>query len=240
MIIVKMIVSLMFLQMMNGFMYKITYVASSVVFIFTNLTLKLLGQVTSTGRFFLSLFVVSSHEDCPSILKIFNFIKEQGVTPKKIMGDYAEATTNAIKECWGDEPVRLMCWAHTTRAVDRSDYLKAMRAADSDFTQKLLNDLDLLQWMVTNENTFRSVFLLFKDKYTTLAENKVECPELISAVGQFFNYMQSVWVDKPQFRWYEGANPWGPGHNQSIEGTNKGIKENYTFRHKLELGELFR
>ena len=97
------------------------------------------------------------------------------------MGDYAEATTNAIKECWGDEPVRLMCWAHTTRAVDRSDYLKAIRAADSDFTQKLLNDLDLLQWMVTNENTFRSVFLLFKDKYTTLAENKVECPELISA-----------------------------------------------------------
>ena len=42
-----------------------------------------------------------------------------------------------------------------------------------------------------------------------------------------------------QFRWYEGANPFGPGHNQSIEGINRSIKENQTFRLKLPMGELF-
>ena len=40
-------------------------------------------------------------------------------------------------------------------------------------------------------------------------------------------------------RWYKGANPFGPGHNQSVEGVNKSIKENQTFRLKLPMGELF-
>ena len=40
--------------------------------------------------------------------------------------------------------------------------------------------------------------------------------------------------------WYEGANPFGPGHNQSVEGINKSIKENQTFHLKLPMGELFK
>ena len=197
--------------------------------------------MTSTGKFFLSLVAVTSHEDAPSILKIFEFIKAQGVFPKKIMGDAADATTNAIRQCWGEQPVRLMCWAHTTRAIDRSDYLKALRSVDSELAEKLLHDLDLLQWMVQNEDAFRTVFKLFKQKYIDTAKLKVvECPELLTAVEAFFGYVGRVWVDSKEFRWYEGANPWGPGHNQSIEGINKGVKENYTFRLKLEMGELFR
>lgn len=197
--------------------------------------------MTTTGKFYLSLMVVSSHEDHWIIGNIFEFIKAQGVTPKKVMGDAAPATTKAMEECWGIQPVRLMCWAHTTRAIDRSDYLKAIRAVDSVFTEKLLHDLDLLQWMVQNEASFKYVFRLFKEKYIGMAEiKKVDCPELLIAAEAFFKYMTSVWVESKEFRWYEGANPWGPGHNQSVEGINKGIKENYTFRHKLEMGELFR
>ena len=45
--------------------------------------------------------------------------------------------------------------------------------------------------------------------------------------------------DPKHFRWYEGANPFGPGHNQSVEGINKSIKENQIFRLKLLMGELF-
>ena len=81
-----------------------------------------------------------------------------------------------------------MCWAHTTRAIDRSDYLKAIRAVDSVFTEKLLHDLVLLQWMVQNEGSFKYVF---KEKYIGMAELK--------------KYMTSVWVESKAFRWYEGA-----------------------------------
>ena len=84
-------------------------------------TLIFLGVVTSTGKFYLSLVAVSSHEDSPAILNILNFIKAQGVTPKYVMGDAAGSITKAVEECWGYDPERLMCWAHTTGAVDSSD-----------------------------------------------------------------------------------------------------------------------
>ena len=104
-----------------------------------------------------------------------------------------------------------------------------------------MEDLDQLQWMVQNEASFRTVFALYKEKYSKLAETrKLDYPELATSMAAFFMYMSSVWVESKEFKWYEGANPWGPVHNQSIEGINNGIKENYTFRHKLEMGELFR
>ena len=47
-------------------------------------------------------------------------------------------------------------WAHATRAIDRSDKLKAVRAISADFAIKMMEDLDKLQWMATNEATFRA------------------------------------------------------------------------------------
>jgi hypothetical protein len=197
--------------------------------------------VTSTGKFFLSLVAVSSHEDTPAILNIFNFIKDKGVTPKYVVGDAAGAITNAVEQCWGSGPERVMCWAHATRAIDRSDRLKAVRAINADFASKMMEDLDKLQWMATNEATFRVVFGLYRDKYKELAHTmKAEYPDLSTTVESLLSYMSTQWVVSKEFKWFEGANPWGPGHNQSIEGINKGIKENYTFRTKLEMGELFR
>ena len=64
-------------------------------------------------------------------------------------------------------------------------------------------------------------------------------PSLDAVFQALFGYLRMVWVDSQEHLWYEGANPFGIGHNQSIEGFNKGIKENQTFRLKLPMGELF-
>ena len=77
------------------------------------------------------------------------------------MGDAAGAITKDVDECWGSGPERVMWLAHTTRAVDRSDYLKALRAIDAEFSAKVLEDFDELQWMIQNEASFRAVFELF-------------------------------------------------------------------------------
>ena len=47
-----------------------------------------------------------------------------------------------------------------------------------------------------------------------------------------------MWIDSKISKWYVGSHPWKIYNNQGIEGTNKNIKQNYTFRRKLELGEL--
>ena len=62
---------------------------------------------------------------------------------------------------------------------------------------------------------------------------------LNGVITNFFDYMRKVWVDSNEFRWYEGSNPWGISNNQGVEGKNKDIKLNYTFRRRLELGERF-
>ena len=54
--------------------------------------------LTTTGKFFLSLVAVTSHEDAPSTLQIFELFKAQGVVPKKVVGDAASATINATKQ----------------------------------------------------------------------------------------------------------------------------------------------
>ena len=159
------------------------------------------GVVTSTGKFFLSLVAVSSHEDTPAILNIFNFIKDKGITPKYVVGDAAGAITNAVDQCWGSGPERVMCWAHATRAIDRSDKLKAVRAISADFATKMMDDLDKLQWMSTNEATFRTVCELYRDKYKQLAGTmKAEYPDMSTRVESFFFYMSTQWVDSKEFK----------------------------------------
>ena len=95
---------------------------------------------------------------------------------------------------WGDV-IRLMCWAHTSWAMDRSEYLAAIRVEDKEVTQKILLDIYTLQWSVQNEATFRTVFRLLEEKHS-YDDN----PGLNIAVLRFFMYMRKVWVDSSEFR----------------------------------------
>ena len=140
-----------------------------------------------------------------------------------------------MSETWEEENVtRLMCWAHTSRAIDRSQYLADIRHLDKKVSAKIMEDLYLLQWSVPNEKSFLAVFSLLESNHSY-----PNLPELDTAVKNFFQYMRSVWVESEERKWYEGAHPFGPGHNQSIEGINRSIKANQTFRVKLPMGELF-
>jgi hypothetical protein len=88
-----------------------------------------------------------------------------------------------------------MCWAHTSRAIDRSAYLAWIRAVDKDVAKQVLQDLYMLQWSVLNEDSFRAVFKLLEEKHRYPGK-----PLLNSAVLAFFSYMRDVWVDSAEFR----------------------------------------
>ena len=52
-----------------------------------------------------------------------------------------------------------------------------------------------------------------------------------------FNVSNAFFVVKQNIsRWYEGAYPWSVSNNQGIEGTNKAIKKDHTFKRRCPLG----
>ena len=88
-----------------------------------------------------------------------------------------------------------MCWAHTSRAVDRSAYLAKVRALDKEKATELVEDLHFLQWSVLNEDSFKAVFKLYEAKHK-YPENL----ELHSAVQEFVSYLREVWVESDERR----------------------------------------
>ena len=90
---------------------------------------------------------------------------------------------------------RLMCWAHTSRAVEKLAYLAKVRALDKEKAMELVEDLHFLQWSVLNEESFKVVFTLYETKHK-YPENL----ELHSAVQEFLLYLRDVWVESHERR----------------------------------------
>ena len=94
------------------------------------------------------------------------------------------------------EPItRLMCWAHVDRAIDRSGYLAAVRKESKEIAERLMEDMEKLQWTAQNEASFRKLFHLLKQKYES-----PESLEVKKAIDSFFKYVNEIWVESKEFR----------------------------------------
>ena len=147
------------------------------------------------------------------------------------MGDGAREITKAGEEVFGNVGVRLMCWPHTYRnLVPR---MSALRNANKKLQEQLMSDIENLQWSVHSEDTFRVVFDLLESKYVEGAHADFE----LKLLHDFFEYFREQWgPDSHVSKWYEGAHPWSVSNNQGIEGTNKAIKKDHTFKRRCPLG----
>ena len=148
------------------------------------------------------------------------------------LGDGAKEITKAGVEVFGAEGTRLMCWPHTYRnLVPR---MSAIKKINKKLQEGLLADIESLLWSYHNEETFGLVFDLLESKYTVDTNHSSQ--EKI-ALREFFSYFREQWGPaSPVFRWYEGAHPWRVSNNQGIEGTNKYIKKEHTFKRRCPLG----
>ena len=159
-------------------------------------------------------------------------MRDANVFPTFQLGDGAKAITNAGDKVFsGSNFSRLMCWAHVHSNM--LPQLKCIAAHNSSVSDCILEDIVHIQGSALNEATFRKSFKLLELKYL----NKYDIV-LNGVVAKFFSYMRKVWIESNEFRWFEGAHPWRISNNQGVEGKNREIKLNHTFRRKLEIGEL--
>ena len=142
----------------------------------------------------------------------YNFVKNvAGKSPRYRMGDGAKEITKAGTEVFGDHGDRLMCWPHAYRNIN--DHLAPIRKVDTLLADRVMADIQFLQWSAHNEETFCYVYKLLEDKYLK-GDYDVKKAELLSDI---FTYFRKQWIDGPVFRWYEGAHPWSISNNQGIE-----------------------
>lgn len=138
--------------------------------------------------------------------------------PKYVISDAAIAIHNAAKKVFGPDIEIIMCWFHMRRAVADKlpTYIK-----DITKQSQFLSDLDHLQVAKTRE-IFHIALDLFMKKW------RLESEEMI-------DYFEKQWVQICP-NWYEAFAKRIPSSNNGLESRNRLIKDEHTFRERMELG----
>ena len=125
-------------------------------------------------------------------------------------------STNAGKDIYGSSGTRLMCWAQTySNIVPRLSALKKLN-------KKL--QLGLLH------NIFNAVCNMLEDKYIL---NTSFLAWKVIVFEELFAYFRDQWGPESHVKiWCEGAHPWYLSNYQGMEGTNKAIKKDHTFKRR--------
>ena len=101
----------------------------------------------------------------------------------------------------------------------------------------IMADIKSLHWSAINEESFRRAYDLLEKKYLT----KEMDDKLKDAVQDFFSYFRVQWAESPVSGLWESAHayPWEVSKNQVLEGTNRVIKADHTFKCRCPLGNFF-
>ena len=149
------------------------------------------------------------------------------------MADGAWEITKGLVEVFGDEVTRLMCWTHVYRCYSKK--LGPLKKSNKDLAKQLDKDVHNLQWMCQGEEEFVVIFKLFEDKYSKGNYSEQDLEKLIT----FLEYFRVQWgPDSHVSRWYEGAHPYHPSHNQGLERFNRSIKDDHSYREQLNMGDF--
>ena len=124
-----------------------------------------------------------------------------------------------------------MCWSH----IHHNIVSRLKSIATINKSEKILLNIMDVQWSSLNEATFLKIVELLEKKHVTKHEKNLD-----ALIKECFAYLQKVWISNGENKWCEGAHPWHVSNNQGVKGcnNNKEIKQCYTFRCRLDIGEI--
>ncbi|CAF1036165.1 unnamed protein product [Brachionus calyciflorus] len=203
----------------------ILVVDSTYKIIFQGYPLMIAGTVDFDKHFHPLAVAICTRETKDDFEFLFRSIlkKVPNFCPKYLLADGADAITNGFEAVYG-KPIRIMCWAHTERAV--SNKLKLKNDKNETLKKQIMNDFHLLQ-LSFSQTKFNITYKLFKRKWERLDE-----------LGQFFDYFEKEWIHSKNFGWFEGFSPGYPSTNNALEATNNSIKKVHTFKERIPFSQF--
>jgi len=166
---------------------------------------------------------ITTNESTNDFKFLFDGIKKlrNDYSPNVLIADAADAITNGFKGAFGHEFIRVYCWAHVIRNIDKKIFL----VCDPIVRSKIRADIIDLQLSRSREEFEFATTLLFK-KY-----------ENITIAATFFEYFKSEWIDQHD-GWFEGQVLCSPSTNNGLESINNRIKLDGTLRERLQIKDF--
>ena len=143
--------------------------------------------------------------------------------PIILLADGSDAITNGFSAVFGEPEVRLMCFFHMIKNVDKHLLIITV----IDVRNQIKADIYTLQ-SSQSQQIFRKASSLFLRKWKKNSSVQVV---------EFILYFEDEWsIKRPN--WYEGAAAGVPSSNNGIEATNSVIKKENTMRERLSVGQF--
>lgn len=160
-------------------------------------------------------FMFQSVKHCAKLLL------QEIVAPTTIVCDAANAISNAFEAEFGEdaEVTIIMCWTHMLKSTKKA---VATHISDKTAQVKILEDVKFLQ-IIFNVPLFETALSLFLKKWSMWPD--------------FIAYFTQEWITQNP-NWFEGAMQRVPSTNNALEATNRVIKDQFTLRERLSLGEF--
>lgn len=142
------------------------------------------------------------------------------MNPKYLIADAGKSIHNAFRRVFGEDNTIIMCYFHMKKAV-KSNLPQFI--GDENKQNSFLADLDKLQLSKSSEKFDRAAGL-FVEKWERESR---ECMQ----------YFRREWLDANRY-WYEGCAKLVPSTNNAQESFHRTIKDEQTFRERLELSRF--
>lgn len=188
-----------------------------------NYPLLVFGTTDMERRFHLISFALTSNENTAAFEFCFETLKKSAadllniIIPADVLvSDACEAIKTAFRRVFPNS-AEVTCWFHVKKNVEN-------RLKSSPNKALILNDLGRLQ-LCSDVDVFRYASGLFVEKW-------------IAIEREFIRYFQKQWLKEGCQNWFEGFMHFTPSTNNSIEATNKRLKEDFTFRNRIMLSSF--
>lgn len=155
-----------------------------------------------------------------SVKRAIADIFDTQLKPSTLIADAADSIKNGFKQVFGNSAKIVMCWSHARRNVSKN-LPKFVR--DKRKQAEFMYDLDKLQ-LSRSPAIFETASKLFIDKWEKVSKDLIQ-------------YFSDEWLVKNP-NWYEGYAVGTPSTNNALEATNKVIKDEQTFRERLDLSHF--
>ena len=164
-----------------------------------------------------------------TLKSIIEKIHNENYEPNILLADCAAEISNGFNEVF-DLAKRIFCWAHVERAIETHLPGKAdkIESNNKKERQAILDDIRLFQKHTEYDNWIPIARLLINKWKEANYSN------------DFIEYFQATYLKPHKIGWIDHYCDWAPCQTNSIESTNRYIKDKGTFRDRLSVVDFLK